>query len=207
MYFGIYIRSKRKVSESMSKQCTDFILTLLCWPLRVLLVTGVFPRLLTGLSTTGMGSGSTSGSGSGTNTGAGATVSYEQAREHFDIFISIITRLNKGICLSVTFLLVAVLVWVCVAILAAVCLWCFRRRGHSLRRTLIQQLLKPLLVDLPSGRWCEDIVLGLCQSSKVLQSMTNIMAEIVFQLKAESPIRNKQWERLLLHLKYVPTSI
>lgn len=42
-----------------------FLLLLLtfCWLLRVLVVTGVFPRLLSGLSTTGTGSGSASGSG------------------------------------------------------------------------------------------------------------------------------------------------
>ncbi len=48
-------------------------LTMWCWLLRVRVVTGVFPRLLNGLSTTGTGSGSATGSGSGSGSGTAVT--------------------------------------------------------------------------------------------------------------------------------------
>ncbi len=51
----------------------DEVLTVWSWLLRVRVVTGVFPRLLSGLSTTGAASGSGSATGSGSGVGSGIT--------------------------------------------------------------------------------------------------------------------------------------
>lgn len=138
-------------------------LTLVCRLLLVLTVTGVFPLLLTGFSTTGTGSGSGSGAGISSekhmfNMAISAffpTFSQtSRSKRHTDIFrFMLFVLVNTRSQLTV--LLVAVLVRICVAVLVTVYLgescdfcWSFR-----LSWRLVQKLLQLLLIHSTGGGW------------------------------------------------------
>lgn len=69
----VYVSHCDWSSSGVNSRASIYIVTVVWrWLLRVRVVTGVFPRLLRGHSTTGVGSSSGSGSGSGSGTGAGS---------------------------------------------------------------------------------------------------------------------------------------
>lgn len=69
----VYVSHCDWSSSGVNSRASIYFVTVVWrWLLRVRVVTGVFPRLLRGHSTTGVGSSSGSGSGSGSGTGAGS---------------------------------------------------------------------------------------------------------------------------------------